>query len=112
MKRIFLSLVFVFAFSSFLTAQEIEGSYINGADKFVFIKSGSHYIFEAFDKNVKYSEGFAYYSSEYKLIVIIFQRTDNQSTGYGNFKFEGSRISGKTLNPDLSKRWEGTFTRE
>ena len=112
MKKILLSLFFIIALCSFLRAQDIEGSYASGTDKFVFTKSGNHYLFEAFDKGVKYSEGFAYYNSEYKRIIFIFQRTDNQNSGYGNFKVEGNKITGNTLNPDLSERWKGSFTKE
>lgn len=112
MSRILLSFVFVIVCASFLRAQEIEGSYLNGSDKFVFRKSGNHYLFEAFDKNVKYSEGFAFYSSEFNIIVLIFQRIDNQKSGYGNFKVDGNKITGKTLNPDFSERWKGTFIKE
>lgn len=112
MKNFFLSFLLILVLSSFLKAQEIEGSYLSGTDKFVFTKSGSHYIFEAYDKGVKYSQGFAYFSSEYNRILIIFQRTDNYNTGFGNFLFDGKKITGNTLNPDLTERWKGTFTKE
>ena len=112
MKKILFSLFIVISLCSFLKAQDIEGSYASGTDKFVFTKSGNHYLFEAFDKNVKYSEGFAYYSSEYNRIIFVFRRTDNQNSGFGNFKVDGNKITGKTLNPDLSERWNGTFTKE
>lgn len=112
MKKTILSILFIVFLCSFLKAQDIEGSYICGTDKFVFAKSGNSYLFEAFDNNVKYSEGFAYYSSEYNTIIIIFRRTDKQSTGYGNFIVDGNKIIGSTLNPDLSVRWKGTFTKE
>ncbi len=112
MKKIILSLLFVIISCSFIKAQEIEGSYVNGNDKFVFTKSGSYYLFEAFDKGVKYSEGFAFYSSEYNRIIFVFQRTDNKNSGFGTFKVEGNKITGSTLNPDMSERWKGTFTKK
>lgn len=112
MKKTLLSILFVVFLCSFINAQDIEGSYVSGTDKFVFTKSGNSYLFEAFDNNVKYSEGFAYYSSEYKRIIFIFLRTDNQNSGFGTFKVEGNKITGSTLNPDLSERWKGTFTKE
>jgi len=112
MKRLVLSTAAIMLFGFLALGQDISGTYSDGADKFIFAKQGNYFSFVAKNKEVKYAEGFAYCSTDAKTIVFVFKRVDNAQIGLASFVLEGKKLTGKTINPDLTERWKGTYTKQ